>query len=113
MPHIAVAMHTRLRRFGGSAGKHRVHKILVTIDTSALSHAMIARLDLDRVVVISQREGQRMEEAIVGFGDPFADRIMRQMTVIANCYMVVTGMLPRIEMLLHHVTVDAGLWIIA
>lgn len=101
--------HVRTRR----RRQQVVNKILMTIDARALSHSSVARFYLNRVIVSAHRERQRVKETVVGFGDPLADRVVRQMTIVANCDMVVTALLPRIQMVLHHVTIHASLRIVA
>ena len=90
-----------------------MNKILVTRYASALRDAFVSRLDLDRIFVASHREGERMEEAIVGFGDPFANEVVGQVTVVANGDVMMAALLPGIHVVLHHVTIDAGFRIVA
>jgi len=90
-----------------------VYKIFVAVDTSVLSDPLVARFDLNRVVVILERKGDRMKEAVVGLGYPFTYEIMGQMAVVAARDMMMTTFLPRVKMLLHHVTVCTGLRIVA
>lgn len=90
-----------------------MHEIFVAIDASALRHSLIPRFDLNRIRETAHRECERMKEAVVSFRYPLADRIVRQMTVVAYGDMVVTALLPRIHMALHHVTVDTRLRIVA
>lgn len=78
-----------------------------------LRHPFITGLDFDRVMIILQRERQRMKKTVVGFRHPFANVVMRQMTVIANGHMMVTALLPGIHMLLHDVAVHTRLRIVA
>ena len=78
-----------------------------------LRYLSIARLDPQGIRVVVKRERQRMKEAIVGFGDPLADWIMREMAVVTDRNVVMAGFLPGIVRLLHHMTVDAGLGIVA
>ena len=94
-------------------GKHVVHKILVARDAGALRDPFVAGFDLDRILVATEREGERMEESVVGFGDPFADRVMRQMAVVADRHVVVAAFLPRVHVVLHDVAIDARLRVIA
>ena len=54
-----------------------------------------------------------MKETVVSLRDPLSDGVMRQVTVVANGNVVMTALLPRIHVVLHDVTVDAGLGIIA
>ncbi len=89
-----------------------MHKFLVAIDASALSHLSISGLDSNGVYVSAQCEGQRVEKAVVGLRDPFSDRVMRQMAVIANRDRVMATVLPGIQMVLHDMAIDARLWVV-
>lgn len=53
-----------------------------------------------------------MKEAVVGLGDPFTNSVMRKMTVVANGDVVVTTVLPCLNMFLHNVTVRTRLGIV-
>lgn len=90
-----------------------MHEFRMAIETRLLRHSAISRLDLDRFVVIFERKGQRMKESIVGLRHPFADRVVRKVTVVADRNVLMTRLLPRIEVVLHHVTVGARPRIVA
>lgn len=113
MPHVAMAMDAREHIPVTRDGKHLVHDGLMTVQASVLSHAPVARLDLDRLVEIFEGKGQGVKEAIVRLGHPLSDEIVWQMAVVAPRHMVVTGILPGVVMLLHDVAVDTGLRIVA
>lgn len=70
-----------------------------------LRHPPVAWLDLDRLGKVARREGKGMEKTIVGLGDPFTDRMGGKMAVITRGDMLVTGVLPRIVMILHDVAI--------
>ena len=90
-----------------------MNKVLVAIDAGALCYALVARLDLNWIAVATERECQRMKKSVISFGHPFADRMMWQMAIVADRDMMVAGVLPRIEMLLHRVAIDTRLRIVA
>ena len=90
-----------------------MHQVFMAVQTRALSHPPIPRFDPNRFAEVLQRESQRVKEAVVGLGDPFAEEIVRQMAVVANGDMLMAGILPGIEVVLHHVAIDAGLRIVA
>lgn len=113
MADIGVAVDAILHAAGGGVGQQRMDKVLVARNASALRYPSIPRLDLDRVLEVAGCERQRMEESVVGLGDPFANEIVWQVAVVANGDVVMAALLPRIHMILHHMTVDAGLWIVA
>jgi len=110
---VGVAMYAGRRFAIGIFGEHVVHHALVAMQTSGLRDAAIARLDLDGVVKVLEGEGQRMVKAVVAFDNPFFNWVMRQVAVVAAGDAVMAGMLPRIEMVLHDVAVDARLGIAA
>lgn len=69
-------------------------KVFVAIDASALCDVAVPLLDLDWILKTAHRERERVEEAVVGFGDPFHDRIMRQMAIVTDSNVVVAALLP-------------------
>ena len=93
-------------------GRDRMDKVTVTMQAGSLRDPAIPRLDLNRLVEVSHREGPRMKEPIIGLGDPFPDRIVREVAIVADGHMPVARLLPRIEMSLHHVTIHAGLRVV-
>jgi len=54
-----------------------------------------------------------VKESVVGFGHPLANEIMRQVAIVADCDVMVAGVLPSVEMILHHMTIDTCLGIVA
>ncbi len=54
-----------------------------------------------------------MKQSVVGFRDPFADEVVREVAIIADRDVLMTALHPRIMVVLHHVAVDAGLRIVA
>lgn len=71
-----------------------MNEVLMAIDASVLRDARVAILDPNWVRVVTKSECQRMKKPVVSLGYPFADLIVRQMTIVANCDVVVAGMLP-------------------
>ena len=113
MPHVAVAMNAREHFTFGFDGKQLVHEVTVAVQTCLLSHSPIARLDPDGLMEVSQCKCEGMEEAVVGLHDPFTNRMMRQMAVVADSDMLMAGVLPRVVVALHHMTIDASCGIVA
>lgn len=93
--------------------QHLMHQFLMTIEASALRHAPVARLDLNRLMKILQRKRQRMKEPVVPLGDPFPDRMMREVAIVAHGHVPMTRVLPRVKMILHYVAVCASCRIVA
>lgn len=92
----------------GFGGHERMDKFTVTRNASALRDPAIARLDLNRFVKVFQRECQRVKKTVVRLRHPFANRIMRQMTVVANRDMGVAGIEPCVVMVVHDMAIGAG-----
>ncbi len=90
MADACVAMDTREHVATGFGREHMIHKILVTMDTSLLNNGAIAWLDLDRVFEVARGEGERMKETVIGFGNPFTYRVVREVTVVAGGDVVMT-----------------------
>lgn len=119
--HICMAMHAgqditidRFFCFRRHVGwQQRVHEVFVTADARVLSDRAIAVFNLDRIWVVAHGKRQRVEEAVVGLGDPLANSVMRKMTVVANGNVVMTTVLPCLNMFLHNVTVRTRLRIVA
>jgi hypothetical protein len=83
------------------------------MQASGLRHPAIARLDLDGLVKVLQRKGQRMKKAVVSLDHPFPNGMVRKVAVVADRNALVTGVLPRVEMILHDVAIRTARWIVA
>lgn len=90
-----------------------MHSVLVTTDAGRLSHAFVPRLDLNRIMIILHGKSERMKETVVGFRHPFPDVVVRQMAIVTDRDMMVATCLPRVHMLLHDMTIDASIRIVA
>ena len=108
MPDRVVAVNAGRRRLVRGKRKHLLDDLCVTGQTGALGDAPVAWFDLDRLVKSTGRECERMEKAVVGLGDPFADRVVREVTVVADRNVPVARRKPGIVVPVHHMTVDAG-----
>lgn len=114
VPHIGVAMHAGeglVFRF--CCNRRLMDEIRMAVHACRLGHAPVTGLDLNGVVIVFQRKGQRVKEAVVGFHEPLGDRVVRQVTIVADGNVLMAGMLPRVVMALHHVAVRATLGIVA
>ncbi len=85
-----MAMNAVGHVFVRGRGKQRVDEILMAIDTGALGNTSVSWFDLNRIGVVLKRKGDRMKEAVVRLGDPFADRVMGEMTIVAHRNVVMT-----------------------
>ena len=113
MADIGVTMNARRQLAVGAADGEFVDKVGVAMNARSLSHAPVAGFDLDRVVEVFQREGEGVEEAVVALDDPFADRVMRQMAIVADGDMAMAALLPGVEVVLHDMTIRAAVRIVA
>lgn len=113
MSDFLMAMHARLQVTSGDNRMHVFDKAFMAMQTSLLHDSQIAIFDTQVVWVIAGGERDGVKQAIVGFGDPFADEIVWHVAVIANRDRVVAAVLPRIHGVVHDVAIDAGLGIIA
>ena len=118
MTNIAVAMHTRqhfvpFRILSARISRQqRMCIVFVAIDAGILRNNFVARFDLDRVVVVLQREGNGVKKAIVRLREPFSNKIVWQVAIVAHRHMTMAAFLPGVEMFLHHVAVCARLRIV-
>ena len=94
MAHARVAADTLHRTSVGRVRINVADNVLVTFATCVLGDAPAPFLDLDGFVKIVRREGQRMKEAVVRLGDPFAQRMVWKVTVVAYGNMAMAGILP-------------------
>lgn len=94
MANIVVALDAHKHLPFWLRRKHLVHNVLMAVHTCALRNSTVTGFDLYRFVKVLQREGQRMEEAIVSLDHPFTNRVMRQVTVITNRDVAMAGILP-------------------
>jgi len=113
MASVAVAMDAGGQLAVRCSHAHLMHDIGMTMDAGTLRYPAVARFDLDRFVKVFERKGQRMEKAIVGLGNPFAQKVVGQVTIVTDSHMAMAGVLPRVVMIVHHVTVGARFRIVA
>jgi hypothetical protein len=113
MPNVAVAAYAKRHFSSGLLGQHLMYDFRVAMEAGGLRNAPIPRLDLNRLMKILQRKCQRMKKTVVRLRNPLAERVVGQMAVIADGRVAVTGVLPRIILALHNVTIRTRRWIIA
>ena len=111
--HVTVAVNAREHFTFAFAWKHLVHHIRMAMKTRALRHPPIARFDLNWLMEVFQSERQRMKKTVVCLGTPLANKIVWQVTVIANGHMLMAGILPRVEVILHNMAVGTCLGVVA
>ena len=86
--------------------------LLMTLHASVFGDSAVAWFDAQRIGELAGGEGERVPEAIVGFGDVFADDVVGCVAVVACGNGAVAGLEPAIIMLLHDVAVCAGVGIV-
>ncbi|WP_347358603.1 hypothetical protein [Bdellovibrio sp.] len=91
---------------------HGLHHGLMTGEAGIFHHLQAVLLDQDRLMEVLQCECGRVSPAIQGFNGVLSDNVVRQMTVIAFSNVMVSRFLLGIQIVLHDVTIDAGLWVI-
>ena len=72
----------------------RVYEVLMAVDAGVLRDEFVARFDLDWVVIVVQRKGDRVEQPVIGLGDPLAHEVMRQVAIVASRHMMMAALLP-------------------
>lgn len=87
---------------------HGLHHGLVTTKTRVFHNIQTVFFNNDGIFEVLQSERRGMTEAVQGLDGIFAHDVVRKMTVIAFGHMMVRGLLPGIEIVLHDVAVDAG-----
>jgi hypothetical protein len=92
--------------------RNLARKILVTVQAIGIQHARIGRLYANGFSKIPERKCHRMMVAIAGLCQPFMEKIVRHMTVIACGESVVAGFLPAVKFIAHDVAVHTCLRII-
>src|SRR5678816_479186 len=85
----------------------------MTLPARILRYTPTALLDQDRVVKVSRRERERMENAMLSFRELLGHQPRGRVAIVACGHGAVTRFLESIEVGLHHVTVRAGRRIIA
>src|SRR5687767_2719733 len=85
-------------------------ELAVAANAILLDLRRIDGANADGLCEILQREFYGMVPAIIGFRDPFPKKIMRSVAIVADGAGVVRRLQPRIEMIVHDVTVRACLW---
>lgn len=113
VPDRCVTVDAGLHVAASCFRQHRVDEIFVARNASALRDSFVAWFDLDGILEIAECEGERVEESVIGLGHPFADRVVRQVTVVADGDVVMTAFLPGIHVVLHHMAVHARLRVVA
>lgn len=91
------------------SGHDRVDEIAVANETVFLEDPGVPILDHDGLVKILERKPLRVMPSVVCLGDELRNESVRQMAVDAASGSVVTGLGPRIVLLVHDVAVGARL----
>ncbi len=84
----------------------------VTAAAGVFGDSPVSIVDLNRFVEPPSRESEGMVPAIERLGGPFPQEIVGGVAVVARCYGVMGGLGPGVVVVLHHMAVRAGLWIV-
>jgi len=88
------------------------HKVAMAKEAVRIQHSGISGFDTDWIVKSPQGECNGMVIAVAGFDQPFAEKIMRYMAIIACGDSVMAGFLPAVELVPHDMAVHTCLWIV-
>ena len=84
----------------------------VTLSAGLIGNLPVAFRDLDRVGIISDGEVEGVPESVFGLGLVFAKKIVRRVAIIARGDAAMARVDPAVILILHDVTIDAGLRIV-
>lgn len=91
----------------------RIDDLLVTRATGLFGHGAIEPCDAEIVFVIAGGEGQRMVVTVYRLDEILVKHaIMWRMAIITRSHRVVGRLVPRIEIVLHDVTVRTGVGVV-
>jgi hypothetical protein len=109
MADACMAMDARKHISTLVAGEHVVDQLPVAMEASFLNNPAVSFFDLNRIFEGACGKRNRMEETVVSLGQVLANHtVVGRVTIITHGDGMVTGLLPRVVTILHHVTVGAG-----
>ncbi len=85
-----------------------MNQIAMALQAIVLENPAVAFRDQDRLMKVLQCEALGMAIAVISFGDPFGQALMRQVTAHTRREAVVAGLLPGVELRLHDMAVGAS-----
>ena len=113
MADVGVAADAGHGAVVGQAGIDFVDDVLMTFAAGIFGHAPAALLHLDRIVKVARGEGERMKEAVFGFGEILRNESGRRVAVVAGRDRAMARLHLGVEVIPHDVAVGAGVGIVA
>jgi hypothetical protein len=92
-------------------GRNFANEITMTIQAISVKNGRASRTDSDRFFEILQRERLGMVIAVGHLRQPLAEKIVRDMAIVASGEGVVAGLLPAVKLIAHDMTVYACSWV--
>ena len=108
-----MTTNTRDRRVIGLHRFHIMHDIVMTFTACAFGDTAATILDLNRFVKVASGKSERMKKSVFRLGEVLWNEAGRRVTIIAGGNGTMTRLCPAIEMVLHNMTIDASLRIVA
>lgn len=114
MPNMLMAMNTvGFALMGWTAMGYFLHHLSMALNAVVLEDGSVLVVDANRFVEVLQGKTFRVPEAVLGFGEILADKVVGQMAIDATGNCMVAGLLPAIVLFTHDMTVHAGFGITA
>lgn len=85
-----------------------MNQIAMALQTIVLENPTIAFLDQDRLVKVLESKALGMAIAVISFGEPLGQPLVRQVTTHTCCEAVMACLLPGVELRLHDMAVGAS-----
>ena len=91
----------------------RVHSFLMAFPASLFGYCLSVIRDADVVFEPAGREVIGMPESVAGFGRVLGDKLRRRVAIVADGDVAMAGLEPGAVLVLHHMTIGAGLRVIS
>ena len=113
VPDAVMTFHTRGICGCVSQRKDLVNQEFVAPDAVTFQNVKVSALDLNRFVKVLKRKGPGVEKTIICLCDPFAEKLVGHVTIVARRPRRMATLDPRVVLRLHDVAVDARRGVIA
>src|SRR5262249_1048401 len=84
------------------------NEVAVTVETRGLQRRSVARLDVDRLLEILERERSAVVVAVQPLREVLPEEVVWHMAIVAGRHRVMRALLPALVLRVHDVTVRAG-----
>ena len=112
MTDVGVTADARQRFVGiDSMSGNFPNIVFVAIKAVRVENCATFRLNLNRFVEILKGKPLGMVVTVASFGEPFSQKIVRNMTIIASRIAVMARLLPTVILIAHNMAVDASFWV--